>query len=466
MHPLKQLVRDLGKLEEQLAACNRCGLCQGVCPIYGETLLEGDVSRGKLALLNNLGQELLSETDAVAERLSRCLLCGACAHACPSGVRTTDIFLTARALLYTYLGLSPLKKIIFRSLLPHSSLLNTMMRIGLPFRKLVMRADNNPQQTGQTSFFQSSLGERHLPMLPTRTLAGECGNIYLPGESRAISILFFPGCMGDKVYPDMAKACLRVLRHSGVAVQTPSSLVCCGLPALVSGDTVGFHKMIRQNLQVFLELLPSRTSLPTFPVDYIVTPCPSCTMTIRELWQRYAPDLSDDFRALLQECAARTVDITAFMVDILKLPLPNAEKTPPSSEEPRSRVTYHDPCHMRLSLGLTRQPRMLLNSIPHVAFTEMEEADHCCGCGGSFTLTQPELSATIGNRKIEHILETGADTVATACPACMMQLSDMLARRGSSVKVRHVMELFAETSAPAKPSSPGQSSSGENPNGR
>ena len=42
-------------------------------------------------------------------------------------------------------------------------------------------------------------------------------------------------------------------------------------------------------------------------------------------------------------------------------------------------------------------------------------------------------------------MASGAEVVATACPACMMQMSDMLSQNKDHVAVKHVMELYAET---------------------
>ena len=64
---------------------------------------------------------------------------------------------------------------------------------------------------------------------------------------------------------------------------------------------------------------------------------------------------------------------------------------------------------------------------------------------GSFTLTHYDISQQIGQKKRDSIVATGADVVATGCPACMMQLSDMLARNGDRVRVRHTIELYADT---------------------
>ena len=74
----------------------------------------------------------------------------------------------------------------------------------------------------------------------------------------------------------------------------------------------------------------------------------------------------------------------------------------------------------------------------------MAESDWCCGCGGSFNLQNYEISAAIGKRKCDNILQSGAGVVATGCPACMLQITDLLSQAGGKVQVKHVVELYAE----------------------
>jgi glycolate oxidase iron-sulfur subunit len=78
-------------------------------------------------------------------------------------------------------------------------------------------------------------------------------------------------------------------------------------------------------------------------------------------------------------------------------------------------------------------------------FTEMQDAAACCGMGGSFNLAHYDLSAAIGEKKISNIEKTGASVVATSCPACMIQLSDMLSRRHKKIRVAHAIEFYAES---------------------
>ena len=128
MYDMKKLAALVKELEDQLMVCMRCGMCQAVCPVFAETGREADVARGKLALLDGLIQEMFKDPKGVNERMMRCLLCGSCAANCPSGVKVLDIFLKARAILVGYMGLHPAKRIVFRGMLAHPRLFNSLVK--------------------------------------------------------------------------------------------------------------------------------------------------------------------------------------------------------------------------------------------------------------------------------------------------------------------------------------------------
>ena len=129
MSELRELVRLLKQIDDQLVTCMRCGTCQAFCPIYKETGLEAHVARGKIALLEMLADEMIRDPAGVKERLDACLLCGSCQANCPSGVKALDIFLKARAFLTGYYGLPPVKRAIFRGLLKNPRLFDSVMSI-------------------------------------------------------------------------------------------------------------------------------------------------------------------------------------------------------------------------------------------------------------------------------------------------------------------------------------------------
>lgn len=145
-------------LDDKLASCMKCGFCQAFCPVFDTTGKEGDVTRGKIALVENLAHLIIQDPEAVNEKLSRCLLCGGCQFSCPSGVPTLEIFMEARAIVTAYLGLSPVKKAIFRKLLPNPRVVDTLLRAGSPFQKLLLKDEQNPQKTACAPLLKSLFG--------------------------------------------------------------------------------------------------------------------------------------------------------------------------------------------------------------------------------------------------------------------------------------------------------------------
>jgi len=120
-------------------------------------------------------------------------------------------------------------------------------------------------------------------------------------------------------------------------------------------------------------------------------------------------------------------------------------KAPEEAPTGGQKVTYHDPCHLKKSLGVAAQPRELLKSNPAYEFVEMNEADKCCGMGGTFNLNHYDMSKTIGQHKRDNIVASGAQVVTAGCPACMHQITDMLSQNHDKIAIKHPIEIYAET---------------------
>jgi glycolate oxidase iron-sulfur subunit len=114
----------------------------------------------------------------------------------------------------------------------------------------------------------------------------------------------------------------------------------------------------------------------------------------------------------------------------------------PRQDNP-TRVTYHDPCHLRTA-GITKPPRDLLNALPQVEYVEMEDAGLCCGLGGTFTASHPELSRSIGAKKQRGLTDSNAALVASGCPGCILQLQDIIDRAALPMRAVHTLELIGQ----------------------
>lgn len=427
MASMEELARLMRELEDQLVVCMKCGMCQSVCPVFEQTGREADVARGKLALLDGLMQQLFDDPDGVKQRLDKCLLCGSCAANCPSGVSVLEIFLKARTILAGCMGLPPAKRLLLRGMLVHPKLFDRLAEWGARFQGFFTRPVNDVVGTSCARLVSPILGDRHFRPLAERPFHRSVPAMERPAGAPGVTAGLFVGCLIDKLFPEVAKATVDVLEALDFGIYLPADQGCCGIPAISSGDLGAFRELAAHNLARFEE----------GRFDVLVTACATCTSTIREVWPRMAgKKLADRARRL----AEKAMDISQFIVGHTEL----RQAAGRAFGESDGTVTYHDPCHLKKSLNVWEQPRRLITDGAGRRLVEMAQPDACCGMGGSFNLQFYEVSSNIGRRKAEQIEETGASIVATSCPACMVQISDMLSHSGARIRVRHPIQLFAE----------------------
>ena len=428
MKDLEKLSAVLSKIDDLLSNCMKCGLCQAVCPVFTESHRESDVTRGKICMLEGLAKHMISDAEGVKKRLDKCLLCGTCAANCPSGVSAVEIFVLARSILTEFIGLSATKKAIFRGLVSHPKLFNSILDLSKRFQGLFIKPANPTLGTYCSAALSSFIGNRHFTPLAKNAFHSQKRSTKREDGKATCHVMFFPGCVVDKIYPNIAESSVRVLERNGAQVSVPKIQACCGIPALASGDTKTFESLFMHNLDMFKDA----------NYDYFVTPCATCTSTIKKIWPMMAGELNLGNPLDAEELAAKTMDISEFLVDVMRV-------SPPALSNGKGiKVTYHDPCHLGKSLGVYQQPRELLKARSDVELVEMKDANVCCGNGGSFNLQHYETSTAIGNKKCENIIATEADAVATSCPACMMQLTDILSQKQRTIAVKHVIEIFDE----------------------
>lgn len=425
---MKQLARDVGALEQMLAVCTRCGMCLANCPLFARTRKEADVSRGKLALITGLIDEMFDDPKGVNLRLQRCLLCGSCAHGCPSKVNTIEIFLKARAVITQYLGLPFSKKLIFKKLLAHPETFNDIMGLVAPFQKLFFKQEPNFQGTSCARIASPLLRHRHIVPLKSPSFTKTLENFDYRKGGKGVKVAFFVGCLIDKAFPNIAHSVVEVLEHFKAQVFIPSHQGCCGIPALASGDRQTFETLVKTNAALFSQE----------KWDYLVTACATCSSTIIKLWPTLFETRDKILSSQIEALSQKTVDISWLLEKRFDLSVGIKKE-----EHPKEVITYHDPCHLKKSLGIFKEPRALILATGN-RFIEMKESDTCCGMGGSFNLDHYDLSSQIGLEKAKNIMDTTCTTVATSCPACMMQISDMLATEKQQIKVKHPIEIYRE----------------------
>lgn len=404
---------DLGDLDRAALNCMKCGFCKAVCPVF--TMRETESPRARIRLIKAAARGEI-EAEALREQVGRCINCKACEAECPSGVRPGQLVLQARNYFVENEGVPAAKRVIFRNLLPSRRLMAAVsFAMGVAQRLSLISRPQNPLRN---LFPMLNLRRnRYIPTFAVRPFLSTVPENLQPFGQRRARVAYFVGCSSNLIYPEIARATVSVLRKLGCEVLLPKDQVCCGTPVFNSGDFEGGLSLAQKNLDIFSGL----------DVDAIITACGSCGTTLSKEWRELLGlDVPEEFSAKVRDISALAIEMGL----------------PELAAREEMSVTYHDSCHLKRGQEVFTEPREIISTIDGVSFTEMNDPDRCCGGGGAFSLYHPQLSQEIAEPKIEAIAATGANTVVTGCPACVMQLRDALLHRRMPQKVMHTSELL------------------------
>lgn len=396
---------------DMLLVCSRCATCLPACPSYAATLLETCSPRGRVQLVRALEEGKLHDNPRLREALDSCLDCRGCETVCPNGIHPGLIATEMRAELQQHdRSFSRwVKRLILGPGLSHPRL----MEGGLAAMRLLY------QRTG-LQWLVRSAGllkpipalariESHLPPIPARSVRQSLPEVVpAVGECRG-RVGFFLGCAMNTVFADVTRHSIRALTRLGYEVVVPRGVVCCGAPQVSLGEMDLARRMARHNLACFDGL------------DVIVTDCAACGAELKN----YAHLLDDPAAASFD---ARVRDFAEFV-----------EPRMPDVQLNLGSLTYHAPCHLAHAQGVCKPPKALLKKIVP-GYRDLPEHDRCCGSAGMYWMSHPDISGDTLARKLGNIRATGAGTVVTANPGCLLQL--MSGRTPADAwQVRHISEV-------------------------
>ncbi|HEX2856225.1 MAG TPA: (Fe-S)-binding protein [Propionibacteriaceae bacterium] len=258
---------------------------------------------------------------------------------------------------------------------------------------------------------------------PTAAPAPRTG-VGRPGDG--VTVALFATCVNDTMFPGTPKAVVTVLERLGCRVVFPVEQTCCG--------------QMFTNTGYFDEAIPSvRAYVRAFDdYDYIVGPSGSCVGAVREQHPMLAARTNDrGLVAAAEKVAARTLDLSEFLVDVLGV-------TDVGASFPH-RVTYHPTCH---SLRVTRvgdRPYRLLRAVRGLELVDLPDAEQCCGFGGTFSVKNSDVSMAMATDKADNVQSTGAEYVVAGDNSCLLNIGGVLSRRRSGVTPIHLAEVLAST---------------------
>lgn len=252
-------------------------------------------------------------------------------------------------------------------------------------------------------------------------------------SARSASASLFVTCVVDQFYPEVGESTVRLLRRLGVELDFPEGQTCCGQPAFNSGFRGDAKPAARRFLETFKDS------------PRIVVPSGSCTAMIRVYYRELFHD-DPDTAQLAIEVGARTFELSEFIVDELGV-TDLAAALPGRTQGKVQKVAYHPGCHLKRELGVTSQPLALVDSLPEISLVPLEQADVCCGFGGTFSVKYPEISGAMLGDKVAAVRDSGADTVAACDATCLMQIGGGLELQSVPVRTAHLAQLLDEATS-------------------
>ncbi len=247
----------------------------------------------------------------------------------------------------------------------------------------------------------------------------------------AVKVGLFVPCFVDQLRPRVARATLALLERLGVEVEYPLEQTCCGQPMANAGCERDALDAYRHFAEVFSRF------------EYVVAPAGSCVHHVRHHY-----DVLDQTVAV-RRVRERTWELCRFLTDVLRVRSIDAAFP--------HRVGLHLGCHGLRGLGIGKggergpeQGRVdggpaatLLGMVRGLTLVALDHPDECCGFGGTFAVTEPDVSARMGRDRVADHERHGAEYIVSGDVSCLLHLEGVIRRRGLALRTLHVAEVLA-----------------------
>jgi len=432
----KELLQD--PMFRQMAQCVRCCSCLNVCPSYQLVggHVYGHIYAGGIGVLLTSFFNSMKDAEKPQEM---CIGCGRCKEFCPGKVPIPDLIMEMRSRIRKKIPLSFVQNTIIESVLKNKGLFH----FGLRQASWAQKPFTTEGKDGDKFIRKLPLGYsklshwRSLPTIASKPFRDIIKSMKQDVKDKKGKVAFYGGCVIDFAYPEIGESLVRVLNKKGYEVVCPQEQTCCGAPAKYMGRNDVAAVIAKQNISSFAK----------DEYDYVVSACPTCTSALKHDWLKWLDNDNDaKAKADAQIVAGKAIDFIK-LIHILDsnekgLDSKKVAATCDVTSTNPVKITYHDSCHLNRGMGVKKEPREILQALSHLDYTEMREADRCCGFGGSYCVKLPEVSAEMLNRKLKSVEDSNAVLVAVDCPGCLMSLKGGLDVKKSNTKVLHTAQIL------------------------
>lgn len=440
---------DLGKLNEEIKDCLRCGKCKPECTTHvpGANLLYSP--RNKILASGLVIEAMLYEEqtkrgislhhfDEMNDIADHCTICHRCLAPCPVDIDFGDVTVLMRKLLIDnkqrrshigtklamhFLNITDprwIRMMRFGFIQMGYAAQRTLSRLTGSLKILPARNKQPRSTTGKPNVSRQlvQFSANPLPVLkPAKTLrallqldqSNEIPILHFPEQLKNSdeAVFYFPGCGSERLFSEVGLATISMLAQMGIQVILPPSYLCCGYPQKAQGELARAHQINTQNRVLFHRMA---STLAYLDVKHVIVSCGTCMDQL----------LDYQFDTIFPGC--RQLDIHEYMLE-QGLTLQNT---------PETEYIYHEPCH---------DPIKQYDSIQlasKLIGKKIYQSDRCCGESGTFAISRPDIAQQVRHKKLESIRASAdqimveqhqeGDTkpeikILTSCPSCKQGLA-------------------------------------------
>ncbi|MEB3212251.1 MAG: heterodisulfide reductase-related iron-sulfur binding cluster [Leptolyngbyaceae bacterium] len=408
-------------------ACVHCGFCLATCPSYRVLGTEMDSPRGRIYLMDGIEEGTIPFSPAVSQHFDTCLGCLACVTACPSGVQYNQLIAATRPQVERNhprsMGDLLFRKLIF-SLFPYPKRLRPLLVPLWVYQKLGFQSLLRSTALLEKLSPRLAAMESLLPPLSAQTFQDNRPTVIPAVGKQRYRVGMILGCVQRLFFPTINDATIRVLTGNGCEVVIPPSQGCCSALPSHQGQEHQAEALARQMIDSF----------EGTDVDAVIINAAGCGHTLKEYGHILRHDEAYRERAIAFSKKVR--DVQEFLASIdITAPLS------PLSPDPL-KVVYQDACHLLHGQKISLQPRQLLRKIPGVELREPIDAALCCGSAGVYNMLQPEIANELGQQKVENLMNTHANVIASPNPGCALQIQKHMGGRETQIPILHPIQLL------------------------
>ncbi len=408
--------------------CIRCGACANACPVYrmvgGHTM--GHIYIGAIGLIFT---HFFHGPEMAQKLIENCIGCGACRDICACGIDLPRIIKTINGRIKTHKGKS-FSDIILLGILKNRKLFRGLLKLVGIFQKPISNKQGFLRHLPLV--FMQGQNFRALPKIAKRSFRETWKHKKAEVVNPRLRIALFAGCLQDFVYPEQLISFINLLKNENIAVDFPPDQTCCGLPLALTGNSRAEKTIALLNLE----------AIDIKKYDYIVTLCDSCASQIKKNNEKIFEHGTESEKIRAGNFADKIVTSGIFLAKYVY-------KKKDDQEKKNIIGTFHSPCHLSgLGEAAGADRELLKNKVSR--YIPAAEETTCCGFGGTYSVKFPRISAQILDKKLEDFIKTGADTIITECPGCILQLRGGVEKKKLSLKVKHLAEVLDDSAEKIK----------------